>query len=112
MALNRVNLSLATNGFEAVWQDTLRRVGYTEKEIREIIPWPAYQAWWLMGNLEGWGGPVTQRMIDDRVALEKKILARMQELGIEPVFQGFYGMVPASLAQKFPQAKIIEQCQW
>lgn len=112
MALNGVNLALATTGTEAVWQNTLRRMGYSEADILDFIPGPAYTAWWLMGNLEGWGGPVTQRMIDDRVALEKKILARMRELGIEPVMQGFYGMVPASLAQKFPQARVIEQGRW
>lgn len=112
MALNGINLALATNGTEAVWQNTLRRMGYSEPEILQFIPGPAYTAWWLMGNLEGWGGPVTQRMIDDRVVLEKKILARMRELGIEPLVQGFYGMVPASLAEKFPQARILEQGSW
>lgn len=112
MALNGVNLALATTGPEAVWQNTLRKMGYSNAEIFDFIPGPAYTAWWLMGNLEGWGGPVTQRMIDDRVALEKKILARMRELGIEPVMQGFYGMVPASLSEKFPQARIIEQGRW
>ena len=112
MALNGVNLALATTGTEAVWQNTLGRMGYSDAEILDFIPGPAYTAWWLMGNLEGWGGPVSQRMIDDRVALEKKILVRMRELGIEPVMQGFYGMVPASLSQKFPQARIIEQGRW
>jgi len=112
MALNGVNLALATTGTEAVWQNTLRRIGYSDAEILHFIPGPAYTAWWLMGNLEGWGGPVTQPMIDARVALQKKILARMRELGIEPVMQGFYGMVPSSLAQKFPAARIIDQGSW
>lgn len=109
MALNGINLALAVNGTEAVWENTLRRFGYNDAEILQFIPGPAYTAWWLMGNLEGWGGPVTQRMIDDRVGLEKKVLARMRELGIEPVMQGFYGMVPASLAKKFPDARILGQ---
>ena len=112
MALNGINLALATNGTEAIWQNTLRRMGFSDSEIMQFIPGPAYTAWWLMGNLEGWGGPVTQRMIDDRVALQKKILARMRELGIEPVLQGFYGMVPASLAVKFPNARIVDQGVW
>jgi alpha-N-acetylglucosaminidase len=112
MALNGVNLALATTGTEAVWQNTLRRIGYSDAEILRFLPGPAYTAWWLMGNLEGWGGPVTQPMIDARVALQKRILARMRELGIEPVLQGFYGMVPASLAQKFPAARIIDQGAW
>lgn len=109
MALDGINLALAVNGTESVWENTLRRFGYNDREILQFIPGPAYTAWWLMGNLEGWGGPVTQQMIDDRVVLEKRILARMRELGIEPVMQGFYGMVPASLATKFPDARIPKQ---
>ena len=30
----------------------------------------------------------------------------MRELGMDPVFQGFYGMVPNSLKEKFPKATI------
>ncbi len=112
MALNGVNLALASTGTEAVWQNTLRRIGYSDSEILEFLPGPAYTAWWLMGNLEGWGGPVDQRMIDEQTELEKRILARMRQLGIEPVLQGFYGMVPASLAHKFPGAKIVSQGEW
>lgn len=112
MALNGVNLALATIGTEAVWQNTLRRVGYEESGVLAFLPGPAYTAWWLMGNLEGWGGPVTESMIDERVELQRKILARMRELGIVPVLQGFYGMVPASLAQKFPLANIVDQGEW
>ena len=112
MALDGINLALAVNGTEAVWQNTLRRFGYSDAEILQFMPGPAYTAWWLMGNLEGWGGPVTGRMIDDRLALEKKILGRMRELGIEPVMQGFYGMVPASLAAKCPDARILKQGQF
>lgn len=112
MALNGVNLALATNGSEAVWQNTLRRLGYSDNEIFQFVPGPAYTAWWLMGNLEGWGGPMTQSMIGDRAALQKKIVARMRELGIEPEMQGFYGMVPASLARKFPNAHVMDQGTW
>jgi alpha-N-acetylglucosaminidase len=112
MALNGVNLALAINGTEAIWRNTLRRMGFSDDEILRFIPGPAYTAWWLMGNFEGWGGPVTQRMIDDRVVLQKKILTRMGELGIEPVMQGFYGMVPAFLSEKFPKARILDQGLW
>lgn len=53
-----------------------------------------FGAWWLMGNLEGWGGPVSDTLIEQQKELQQKILGRMRELGIEPVMQGFYGMVP------------------
>lgn len=112
MSLHGVNMMLATIGTEAVWQQTLKKFGFSDKEIKAFIPGPAFNAWWLMGNLEGWGGPVTQRMIDRRTHLEKKILVRMQELGIEPVLQGFYGMVPHSLKIHFPEAAICAQGEW
>lgn len=112
MALHGVNLILATIGTEAVWQQTLEKFEFSDEEIKAFIPGPAYNAWWLMGNLEGWGGPVTQRMIDRRTHLEQKILARMQELEIQPVLQGFYGMVPRALKKHFPEAAIRTQGKW
>lgn len=111
MALNGVNLMLAPVGVEAVWQNTMQRLGFTQKEIIDFIPGPAFSAWWLMGNLEGWGGPVSQNMIDQQALLQQKILKRMKELGIEPVMQGFYGMVPTSLKNK-EKVNIIDQGKW
>lgn len=65
-----------------------------------------------MGNLEGWGGPVSIDMMKQQAELQKKILKRMKELGIEPVLQGFYGMVPHDLKNKISEAKVIEQGKW
>jgi alpha-N-acetylglucosaminidase len=111
MALNGVNLMLAPVGVEAVWQNTMTQLGFNQKEIFDFIPGPAFSAWWLMGNLEGWGGPVSQNMIDQQASLEKKILKRMKELGIQPVMQGFYGMVPTSLKNK-EKVTVIDQGKW
>lgn len=111
MALNGVNLMLAPVGVEAVWQNTMQRLGFTQKEITDFIPGPAFSAWWLMGNLEGWGGPVSQNMIDQQALLQQKILKRMKGLGIEPVMQGFYGMVPTTLKNK-EKVNIINQGKW
>ncbi|MBS1602602.1 MAG: alpha-N-acetylglucosaminidase [Bacteroidetes bacterium] len=112
MAMHGVNLALAITGQEAVWQRTLRRFGYGDSEIKEFIAGPAFTAWWLMGNLEGWGGPVAQDLIDRQSRLQQKIVGRMRELGIEPVLQGFYGMVPHSFARKFPRAHIHDPGSW
>lgn len=112
MALNGVNLMLAVNGTEIVWQKILQDFGFTDAEIKAFIPGPAFTAWWLMGNLEGWGGPVTNTLIQQQYQLQKKILARMKVLGIEPVLQGFYGMVPVALQQKYPKAAISNQGKW
>ncbi len=112
MALNGVNLMLSIVGQEGVWQNYMKRMGFTDKEISDFIPGPGYSAWWLMENLEGWGGPVDQHWIDKRVELQHKILARMRELGMEPVFQGFYGMVPRAMIARYPKARVLETGIW
>src|SRR5208283_4790161 len=111
MALSGVNLMLVANGEEAVWRDTLRRLGCSEAEIAAFIPGPGYTAWWLMGNLEGLGGPMTPAMIERRSDMQRRMIARMRSLGIEPVLPGFYGMVPANLRGKL-KARIIDQGNW
>lgn len=111
MALNGVNTMLVANGEEAVWQNVLIRLGYTGKEIGDYITGPAYNAWWLMGNIQGWGGPMPQTQIDNRKELVQKMIARMQSLGIEPVLPGFYGMVPSDFKNK-TSAHIITQGKW
>jgi len=111
MALSGVNLMLVANGEEAVWINTLRRLGYTDAEVEKFIPGPAYTAWWLMGNLEGTGGPMTPAMISRRAELQRRMIARMRSLGIEPVLPGFYGMVPANLKDRL-KAHIVDQGPW
>lgn len=112
MALNGVNLMLAPLGTELVWSRTLESFGFNEKEIAEFIPGPGYTAWWLMGNLQGWGGPMSREMMESRARMQQRILTRMAELGIEPVLQGFWGMVPDKLRDKYPQARIVDQGLW
>lgn len=113
MAMQGVNMPLvAVLGQYAVWQNTLRRLGYSEEEIIEFLPGAGYEAWWLMGNLEQFGGPVSQQFIDRQALLQKKMLDRMREYGMEPVLQGFYGMVPCSMIKKYPNADIRDTGKW
>ncbi len=94
MALHGINLPLAATGMEAVWRETLRDLGYPEEKIKEFIAGPGYQAWWLMNNLEGWGGPVDDKWIDRNRDLQIAILDRMRSLDMHPVLPGYSGMVP------------------
>lgn len=94
MALHGINMPLAMTGMDVVWRNTLRRLGYNKEEIDRFIAGPAFQAWWLMNNLEGWGGPMSDEWYADREALQKRILARMDSLGMKPVLPGYSGMVP------------------
>ncbi len=94
MALHGINLPLAVVGTDVVWYNVLTKLGYTKDEINQYIAGPAFQGWWLMNNLEGWGGPNPDSWYTQREALQKKILKRMREYGIHPVLPGYSGMVP------------------
>lgn len=94
MALHGINMPLVIAGTDAVWRNTLLRLGYTKDEADAFVAGPAFQAWWLMNNLEGWGGPNTEKWYADRIELQRKIVDRMHELGMEPVLPGYSGMVP------------------
>ena len=100
MALHGINLCLNITGNEVVWYNVLKRLGYTVEEINQFISGPAFMAWWEMNNLEGWGGPNPDEWYKKQEILQKKILARMNELGIEPIFPGFAGMVPRNIGEK------------
>lgn len=47
-----------------------------------------------MGNIRGWGGPLTASWHNRSLILQKQILNRMRELGIIPVLPAFAGYVP------------------
>lgn len=94
MALHGINMPLAAEGTAAVWRNTLRRLGYPDEAISRFVAGPAYQAWWLMNNLEGWGGPVPDNYYEQSAQLQKWILTEMRSWGIEPVLPGYSGMIP------------------
>lgn len=100
MALHGINLPLAVVGADVVWYNVLTKLGYTKDEINEFIAGPAFQGWWLMNNLEGWGGPNPNSWYKQRETLQKQILKRMREYGIWPVLPGYSGMVPHNAKER------------
>lgn len=100
MALHGINLPLSMTGVEAVWYNVLKKLGYSKSEINDFIAGPAFMAWWLMNNLEGWGGPNPDSWYTQQIALQKRIIKRMREYGIEPVLPGYSGMVPHNAKEK------------
>ena len=95
MALHGINMPLAAVGHECVWRNLLLRLGYSEAQVAQFIPGPAFMAWWEMNNLEGWGGPLPLRWYDQQEKLQKQILKRMKEFGMKPVLPGYCGMIPS-----------------
>ncbi|ESW10117.1 hypothetical protein PHAVU_009G182100 [Phaseolus vulgaris] len=113
MALQGVNLPLAFTGQEAIWQKVFQeKFNMSMSDLDDFFGGPAFLAWSRMGNLHGWGGPLPQSWFDKQLILQKKILARMYELGMTPVLPAFSGNVPAALKYIFPSAKITRLGNW
>ncbi|CAJ1975204.1 unnamed protein product [Sphenostylis stenocarpa] len=129
MALQGVNLPLAFTGQEAIWQKVFQldlgldsqadfilnlqeKFNMSISDLDDFFGGPAFLAWSRMGNLHGWGGPLPQSWFDQQLILQKKILARMYELGMTPVLPAFSGNVPAALKFIFPSAKITRLGNW
>ncbi len=112
MALHGFNMVLALNANEAIWQRVYSQMGLTQAELDQWFTGPAFLPWFRMGNLYGWDGPLSAAWHRDQVALQHKILARMRELGIEPVAPAFAGFVPAALKRLYPKEKFIGMAPW
>lgn len=109
LAIKGINQVLVYPGTEAVYQKTFEDFGYSASEMRDWIPTPAHQPWWLLQNLSGFPSPIPQNVIDKRAELGKKIADRLRELGMTPVFPGYHGIVPFNFKEKNPGAKIVPQ---
>lgn len=112
MAMNGINMPLAVVGTEAVWFESLVELGFSEEEALSTISGPAFWAWQLMTNIEGYLPPKDKKYVYERLELGRKILNRYLEFGMQPIQQGFSGHVPMLMKQKYPNENIIEQKGW
>ncbi|KAK9800809.1 hypothetical protein WJX73_009508, partial [Symbiochloris irregularis] len=106
MALHGINLPLAFTGQEEIWRRVWRRWNLTEAEIAEHFSGPSFLAWQRMGNLRGWGGPLSDHWMLAQADLQKRILRRMRALDMTPVLPAFAGIVPRALGRVLPKANI------
>ena len=95
LALNGVNLVLDITGQEAVWVDFLQKLGYSTGEAESWLVGPSYIAWQFMSNMENFGGPMNDQYVLDRLDLARKNQRKMRVLGMDPVMQGYAGMIPS-----------------
>lgn len=65
-----------------------------------------------MGNIRGFGGPLSRNWHNRTVHLQHKILRRMRELGIVPVLPAFAGHVPRAFSRLFPNANMTKIDPW
>lgn len=112
MAMNGINMPLQPIGLDAIWYETLLRMGFTDLEARSFLVAPAHQAWQWMPNIESFGGPLPKSWIESHTDLARRIFARELELGMHPIQQAFTGYVPKLLKEKYPDACIAQQPEW
>ncbi|WP_405803282.1 alpha-N-acetylglucosaminidase TIM-barrel domain-containing protein [Streptomyces sp. NBC_01187] len=112
LALHGCNEVLVTAGQEAVYHRLLQGFGYSEAEARAWIPAPTHQPWWLLQNMDRYGGPVSAALLKKRTELGQRIVARMRELGMRPVLPGYFGTVPADFTERNPGGRTIPQGTW
>lgn len=113
LALRGVNLPLAWVGQEKILIDVFHEIGLTGAEIATFLTGPAFQAWNRLGNIQGtWGGDMPRSWIDQQFELQKKIVARMVELGMTPVLPAFTGFVPENITRVLPNASVVRGSQW
>jgi alpha-N-acetylglucosaminidase len=112
MALHGIDMPLAMEGQEFVWQALWREFGLTTEELAEHFSGPAFTPWQRMGNIEGHLQPLPQSWIESKRALQIRILERMRTLGMKPVLPAFGGYVPKAFADRHPQARIYKMRPW
>ncbi|MBW5486981.1 alpha-N-acetylglucosaminidase, partial [Streptomyces bambusae] len=112
MALHGINEVFVQVGAEYPYYRALQRFGYSAEELREWIPAPGHQSWWLLQNLSGFGGPVTERLMRERAAVGRRIADQLRGLGMTPVLPGYFGTVPPGFAARNTGASVVPQGDW
>ena len=112
LAYNGINMPAMLLGQEKIWQLTYNELGLSNEDLDTFFAGPAWYPWQWMGNLNGWGGPLPQSIIDKQALLQKKILNRARELGMKPVLPGFSGHIPPALVEKYPDLQYHTMDWW
>lgn len=111
MALNGITLTLAPVQ-ELVWSEVYAELGMTVPEIDRHFAGPAFMAWQRMGNMRGWGGPLSDEFKSASSALQLRVVAAQRELGMAVALPAFAGHVPVDFARLFPNSSFTSASRW
>ncbi|MFI8497138.1 alpha-N-acetylglucosaminidase [Streptomyces sp. NPDC085524] len=112
LALHGVNEVFVQVGAEYAYYRALQEFGYSAEELRRWIPGPGHQSWWLLQNLSGFGGPVSDHLLRERAELGGRLAEQLRSLGMTPVLPGYFGTVPPEFAARNPGAVTVAQGDW
>lgn len=112
LALQGVNVVLDITAMEEVYRRFLLAIGYNMNEVKAFITGPAYYAWFNMANIYGVGGPLHDGFFEKHTELARRNHLYMRKMGMQPVLQGYSGMVPVDIRKHIPAAPVIPQGKW
>ncbi|MCR5485332.1 MAG: alpha-N-acetylglucosaminidase [Clostridiales bacterium] len=112
MAMNGINTVLFPVGYEAVWYYSMLKLDINREDALGFLSSPCFLPLQISGKLDSYLSIVDTDYLKSRIELAKKLLSRMKELGIKPVFPCFNGHVPKSMKGYFSKADIFPVRQW
>ena len=112
MAMHGINMPLAFTGQEFIFAKTLIEFNFTFNDLTTFFSGPGFFAWQRMGNIRGWGGPITNDCIYNQYLLQLNIIARMLQFNMIPALTAFAGHVPQSILNIYPNADVTQSPNW
>lgn len=64
---------LLTNSQEYMYYQVYKKLGLSHEGIMNYFTSPHFQPWNRMGNIKGWGGPITLTYLWNDLQLNKKV---------------------------------------
>lgn len=111
IAMQGITLTLAPVQ-EHVWEKVYLELGLTKNEIDDHFSGPSFLAWQRMGNIRGWGGPLSRQYKLSSNALQKKIIKNLRDLGIAVALPAFAGHVPIAFKRIYPNVTFTPVSHW
>lgn len=111
MAMQGITLSLAPFQ-EDLWAEVYQEFNLTKHDIDEHLSGPGFFAWQRMGNIRGWGGPLTENFVNMSRSLQLQMVQAMRNLGMTLALPAFAGHLPVQFAQLYPQANLSPVEVW
>lgn len=65
-----------------------------------------------MGNIQKWGGPISQHFVAEKLKLLHQIVQRMRNFGMLPILPAFSGTVPIALKKYYPNSTFTQHSNW
>jgi alpha-N-acetylglucosaminidase len=112
LALNGYNEVFVQVGAEYPYYAAMQQFGYAPADMLAWIPAPLHQPWFLLQNISGFGGPISQQLLTARANTGAQLTSYLRSLGMRPVLPGYFGTVPADFASRNAGAVVVPQGNW